>query len=216
MLHEFLSANRTELIDRCRVKAAARIAPKATAAELEHGIPMFMDQLIATLRMEQTRPHVDAPARLPGAAPPQTTKIGAAAMRHGKELLKQGVTIDAVVHNYGDLCQEVTGLARETGAPIEIEEFRTLNRCLDDAIAGAVTEFSQMHDSALADKSVSVERGLLHELEVHVRAAAGAMAAIKVGNVGVKGATGAMLELSVLSMRRLIVDAKKTAGSTQH
>ncbi len=54
MLHEFLSNNRIELIDRCRLKVAQRPAPKATDAELEHGIPLFLDQLIKTLQLEQT------------------------------------------------------------------------------------------------------------------------------------------------------------------
>jgi hypothetical protein len=54
MMHEFLSVNRIELIDRCRSKVAQRPAPKATADELEHGIPLFLDQLIKTLRVEQT------------------------------------------------------------------------------------------------------------------------------------------------------------------
>jgi hypothetical protein len=43
--------------------------------------------------------------------------------------------VDQVVHNYGDVCQAVTGLALEQEAPILIDEFRILNRRLDDAIA---------------------------------------------------------------------------------
>ena len=54
MLHEFLTANRVELIDRCRTKVGRRSAPKATDDELTHGIPLFLDQLIKTLEVEQT------------------------------------------------------------------------------------------------------------------------------------------------------------------
>ena len=54
MLHEFLATNRIELIERCRLKVAPRLAPKATDAELAHGIPLFLDQLIKTLQVEQT------------------------------------------------------------------------------------------------------------------------------------------------------------------
>ena len=42
MLHEFLTIHRAELVERCRRKAAARFAPKATEAELAHGIPFFL------------------------------------------------------------------------------------------------------------------------------------------------------------------------------
>jgi hypothetical protein len=54
VLHEFLASNRLELIHRCRTKVGERVAPKPTDAELEHGIPLFLDQLIKTLQMEQT------------------------------------------------------------------------------------------------------------------------------------------------------------------
>ncbi len=51
MLHDFLTAQRAELIERCRLKVAGRRAPQATDVELEHGIPLFIDQLIKTLRV---------------------------------------------------------------------------------------------------------------------------------------------------------------------
>jgi hypothetical protein len=51
MMHEFLSAHRDRLIGLCEAKVAERAAPKATAHELEHGIPKFLDQLIKTLRI---------------------------------------------------------------------------------------------------------------------------------------------------------------------
>jgi len=52
MLHEFLSANREELISRCRVKVAQRHVPGAIGRELEYGIPIFLTQLTEVLRQE--------------------------------------------------------------------------------------------------------------------------------------------------------------------
>jgi hypothetical protein len=54
MLHEFLTSKRTVLIDRCRVMVGSRSNPKATEDELVHGIPTFIDQLIETLKVEQS------------------------------------------------------------------------------------------------------------------------------------------------------------------
>ena len=48
-----------------------------------------------------------------------------------------------VVHDYGDLCQTITELAVETNAPISTDDFRMLNQCLDEAIAGAVTMYAR-------------------------------------------------------------------------
>ena len=72
---------------------------------------------------------------------------------HGRELLDGGYTIDQVVHDYGDLCQAITDLAFERNWPIQVDEFRTLNRCLDNGIADAVTEFTAQRDAAVAARS---------------------------------------------------------------
>lgn len=44
MLHEFLTANRTALITRCRTKVAKRFAPSETPRALDHGVPLFLQQ----------------------------------------------------------------------------------------------------------------------------------------------------------------------------
>ncbi len=154
MMHDILAANRIGLIGRYRNKVAARTAPRATAAKLEHGIPLFLDQLIKTLRVEHTSHPlrsrtVSGPS---GRAHAATSEIGEAALLHGRELLKHDFTVEQVVHDYGDLCQAITDLAVETHLHISTEEFRTLNRCPDNAIAGAVTEFNHQRDRVIADQ----------------------------------------------------------------
>jgi hypothetical protein len=52
MLHEFLTVNHDELVARCVAKVAMRPIPPPTSAELTHGIPLFLGQITATLRME--------------------------------------------------------------------------------------------------------------------------------------------------------------------
>lgn len=53
MLQDFLSLNRDMLIARCQSKVAARRAPRADEQELWYGIPLFLDQLVNALRLEQ-------------------------------------------------------------------------------------------------------------------------------------------------------------------
>ena len=127
MLDEFIVVNRDEIIRRCRAKVAARSVPPPTEAELDHGVPVFLDQLRDALRFGQTT----------------SPEISRSAIRHGHDLLRQGFTVPQVVHDYGDICQALTELAVELNAPISTTDFRTLNRCLDDAIAGAVTEYGR-------------------------------------------------------------------------
>ena len=56
MLHEFIQKNKDNLIDRCRAKVAERPSPPVTAAELEYGVPLILEQLIDALRLEGLLP----------------------------------------------------------------------------------------------------------------------------------------------------------------
>ena len=216
MLHEFLTAHRLELIERCRARSSVRQTPLKARAELESGIPLFIDQLVATLRAEQVG-GPEIPASAPRYSP---VAMGATAQRHGRSLLRQGFTIDQVVHDYGDLCQEVTGMAMERDAAISIDEFRVLNRCLDEGIAQAVTEFSYLHDSQIADSgahALNERLGFLaHELRNHLNTATLAVLAMKGGGVGLSGATAAVLDRSLVGMRilvdRSLADVRLAAG----
>jgi len=53
MLSEFLTTHRETIIAKSRAKVASRAAPRATPIELKTGVPLFLDQLIATLRIER-------------------------------------------------------------------------------------------------------------------------------------------------------------------
>src|SRR3984893_16673385 len=134
MLHEFLTSNRTVLIDRCRVMVGSRSAPKATEYELVHGIPTFLDQLIETLKLEQALEPQGRTLSVRNARGEVASDVGMTAALHGRDLFFQGFTIEQVVRDYGDVCQAITNLAVEIGAPISVDEFRTFNRCLDNAI----------------------------------------------------------------------------------
>lgn len=221
MLHEFLQTNRDALIERCRLQVAKRVAPKVTDAELTHGIPAFLDQLIKTLLVEQTSdPLRSLKVSGPAGGGPAMSEIGTTAALHGRELSLRGFTVEQVVHDYGDLCQAITDLAFEHHAPIEIDEFRTLNRCLDNGIADAVSEYAFQRNSVVENtgvKALNERLGFLaHELRNHLHVATLAVTAIKAGNVGMTGATGAVLDRSLIGMRSLIdrslADVRVAAG----
>ena len=193
MLQEFIELHRDELITRCRAKVATRSVPPPTNGRIDHGVPLFLDQLVAALRIGGAQ---------------STTEIAKSAVLHGRDLLRQGLTVSQVVHDYGDVCQSVTDLAMELNAPISTDDFRTLNRCLDDAIAGAVTEFGRGRNQSGIDGEAA--RGserlgfLAHELRNLTNTALLAFEALKTGSVGVAGNTGTVLHRSLLATRALI------------
>ncbi len=212
MMHEFLSHNRETLIERCRAKVAQRPARAATEQQLQNGVPMFLEQLIRTLRVEQTSEPMDSrKISGPSGGGASLSEIGESAAQHGRQLLELGFSVDQVVHDYGDLCQAITDLAFERDAPFQIDEFRTLNRCLDNAIADAVTEFSYQRDFVVASQQaleINERLGFFaHELRNFLGTATLAFTAAKMGNLNMTGATGAVLERSLSGMRDLINDS---------
>ena len=203
MLHEFLTANRKELITRCREKAAKRYEPIGIPTAVDHGVPLFMQQLVETLRREQLTPIRETAEPEPT---PARTEIGRAAALHGAELLRLGFSVDQVVHDYGDVCQTVTSMAVEQNAPISTDEFRTLNRCLDNAIADAVASFGVARQSLVNDQAETLHNRLRIFTDEHrplVEVAIQSFSAIKMGKVGVTGATGTLLDHTLGDLRNL-------------
>lgn len=225
MLHTFLANNRDELISRCKAKVAGRPARGASVLQLERGIPLFLEQLTNTLRIEQSDSPADSllVSGSPGGNAGRS-EIGEAAAQHGHELLRLGYTVDQVVHDYGDLCQAITDLAHERDAPFSVDEFRTLNRCLDNAIADAVTEFSYQRDFRIAAQHAQEENerigSFAHELRNFLHTATLAFAAAKAGGLPLSGATGAVLERSLAGLGKLvdqsIEDARVPADRSAH
>lgn len=203
MLHEFIAVNRDEIITRCRAKVSTRSIPPPTDAEIDHGVPVFLDQLMEALRLGQ----ITSP------------EIGKSAIKHGHDLLRQGFTVSQVVHDYGDVCQAITELAVELNAPISTEDFRTLNRCLDDAIAGAVTEYGRERNQAGIDGESA--RGcerlgfFAHELRNLMNTSLMAFEVLKTGNVGVVGSTGTVLHRSLLASHALVTRSLAEVRLTQ-
>jgi signal transduction histidine kinase len=210
MLHEFLTANRSELLARCAARVDQRHTPKLSDAELQHGMPLFLDQLIETLQAEERAPE-PMPHRKNSIVSDKGragSEMGVSATRHGRELMQRGLTVDQVVRDYGDVCQEITGLAMERGVPIQVGEFRTLNLCLDNGIADAVTEYTYQRDAFMARgeaEALNERLGFLaHELRNLIQRATLAITVIKTGRVGLAGATGGILDRTLVAMSNLV------------
>ena len=95
----------------------------------------------------------------------------------------------------------------ERGAQISVDEFRTFNRCLDNAIAGAVTEFARITPASNDDSRETLGTRLgpqAQELRNLLKTAILAVTAMKAGSVGTSGATAAVLEQSLMAMHDLI------------
>ena len=208
MLTEFLTSNRDELISRCRQKVVNRFAPSGAPPASEFGAPQLLTQIAEMLRREQHTESREVESSQPAPAP---TEIGRAAALHGTELARLGYSIDQVVHDYGDVCQAVTELAADQQAPISVDEFRTFNRCLDNAIADAATSFGGALQLLVDDQALTLRLRLKKynsEQRRLIDIAIKSFFSIRSGSVGPNGATGtthlqALAELKTLTDRSL-------------
>jgi signal transduction histidine kinase len=203
MLYEFVSLYREEIVRRCRARVAARSAPPPTTAEIDHGVPLFLDQLVDALRRGRS----------------SSPEMDSSALRHGHDLHLQGFTVSQVVHDYGDVCQAITELAVETDAPISPDDFRLLNGCLDNAIAGAVSEYGRERNQSTIESDSTREHVrlgfLAHELRNLLNTALVAFDVMKTGSVGVAGSTGAVLHRNLMAARDLMTRSLAEVRLTQ-
>ncbi len=203
MLDNFLLSNRDELIGRCKAKAAIRFAPAVIPAAVQQCVPLFLEQLADTFRREcrtPVREHFDQEP------PPALSDARRIAALHGSEMLRAGFSVGQVVHGYGDVCQSVTELAVEQNALISAEEFHTFNRCLDDAIANAVTGFGQAKQTVIDDRAKTLQSRLNEYSEEQRRLvdiAIQAFSVIRTGTIGLTGATGTLLLHTMNELRAL-------------
>lgn len=192
MLHEFLTTDRDAIIARARAKLTDRPWPLVSTSELQFGVPLFLTQLSETLRVEKfDTPYSDF-------------EIKTTAMKHGAELRALGFNISQVVHDYGDICQAITEVAVERKAAVTTEEFHVLNRCLDSAIAGAVTEHARITAEQRSTGEIERSGQLAHEVRDQLNTALLAFHTLKGGAVAINGSTGAVLGRSLISLRDLV------------
>jgi len=206
-LHDFIIRYREDLIERTRAKVACRLSPRRTGHELPHVVPLFLTQLTKFLEAEAVLSATNG------------EEISVSATQHGAELLHEGFSIAQVVHGYLDLCQTVTELALELRLPIATEDFHTLNRCLDNAIASAVTEFARQHGADASGAEARRQGFLAHELRNHLQTALLAFQVVKSGQVGLTGSTIGVLERSLRGLRDLIdrsVSETRLGGGPRH
>ena len=209
-MHNFLANNRDELIARCTAKVVQRPGQVATRDQLRNAIPLFLEQLRTAVVAEEERYPGNSfePFEASGGNAQALAGTGVTAAAHGKQLLELGLSVDQIVHDYGDLCQAITELAIEQKARFSIDEYIALHRCLDSTIADTVTEFSGQRDADRArQQSVDATERLeflVHELRNSVDTATIAVSALEMGNLPMSGATGSVLKRSLAALTALI------------
>ena len=219
MLHEFLIDNKDEILALTREKTLELTGLRPTSEQLKLGLPIFYAQLINILKAKRSSisyPAIDKVGMIKAAAEADEQAIAVAAGRpdeveltktagkHGAELLRLGYALSHVVHAYGAMCQAITELATVMKKPVTTREFHDLNRCLDIAIAGAVTVFQSHRNTEVQTREIQSLGFLAHELRNALNSVSISYQMIKKGAVGHEGSTGHVLERGLKRMESLI------------
>jgi signal transduction histidine kinase len=218
-LREFLKTNEKAILASVEEKYSALAGVRTVTAAPSSGLPIFFKQLLHVLEQAPTEGlHVevdqdgmvraandgDEPAIAAAAGRPYDVAVARSAGDYGKELQQQGYTLSHVVHAYGAICQSITEMAIEKSAAITNEEFRVLNRCLDTAIAGAVTEFHAERAIDVTNRETQHLGFLAHELRNALAIVNTSLRLIKSGTVGFGGSIGQVLDRALKRQQELI------------
>ena len=192
MLEAFVTSNRATILARAQARVSARSSPLPSALEVTNGLPVFLDQLCAALRLAMSTSLVDH------------EEMQRSAANNGLDLLRLGLTVAQVVRDYGDVCQVITELAIERSARIPPGDFQILNLCLDDAIAAAVSAYAGERESTIEASGHERLGELAHELRNLLSTAVMSYDMVRAGRVSAQGSTGAVLGRSLMGLRDLI------------
>ena len=190
MLHTFITDHRDQIIDRATSLARTRDPLMRSESPTEE-ISAFLTQVATTLRQ----------GRMPSAH--HAAAINSTAGRNGANMLRDGHPIVEVVQAYGDVCQAVTALAAEWRVPISAADFCVFNRCLDDAIGHAVSEYNRITGETRAVAETQRLRVAVHELRDQLHTARLSLDSLKSGE-HVAGLAGQLLDGALMNLSALI------------
>lgn len=227
MLYEFLQKNQEEILNLTAKKSLDLAGDRPSSSELESGLPIFLEQLMDVLLLEREEHEIyksesekvrsrnkasmvkaasesDETFLTEVSGRPDEVELANTAKAHGTELLRLGYTLSHVVHAYGAICQSITEVATIKNAQISPNEFHDLNRCLDIAIAGAVTGFQLDQNSQEANREIEHLGFLAHELRNALSSVSISFQLIKKGTVAVGGSTANIIDRGLKRIEELI------------
>jgi signal transduction histidine kinase len=192
MLHEFLSAHRNKIVERC--EAIYREShPDLSSEELLDTVPEFLDEIIKAERREAGLPEATT---IPG-----ETKL---IEEHTRRRFERGFPIAALARDYGAISQAIGELALEESTYLDPASYRVLNECLDTALAQSITRYlalSVEHETQTMTEWLGF---LAHELRNALSTAVLSYSFIRSGRVGPQSRTGEVLERSFNRLESLV------------
>jgi hypothetical protein len=194
-LLEFLKANENAILARSEEKTSTLAGEHRGLKTPKSGLPIFFHQLLHVLQqMRLDEAHSDG----------CDVEVEKSAGVLGKEAQHLGYTLSHLVHAYGAICQAITEIAIEENLAITTQEFRVLNRCLDNAIAGAVTVFHAERVAGVTSRETQNLGVFVHEMRNALAVVNTSLRLIRSGTVGFAGSVGQVMDRALRRQQQLI------------
>jgi hypothetical protein len=122
---------------------------------------------------------------------------------HGSARRSSGGPIEALVGDFGALCDAICVVASDGGIDLSPTDVRTMNLFVDGNIAAALEAYAC--DEGDGDDSPDID--LVLAVGNAVSVARAAFDALRSGRVGINSRTGVMLERSLARLERIVSDS---------
>lgn len=203
MLYDFLVQNQKEILSKTMKKTLNLEALSPDSDLLKRSLPIFYNQLKSSLLLQkESTPSTAAKDEITRYE--QENLVKKEAEIHGAELMRLGYTLPHVVYTYGTLCQSINELAEAQNVSFTKEEFQNLNRCLDIAIAAAITGHELSRSARDTHREIERLGYLAHELRNALSSVNISLQLIKKGTAGFNGTTGQVLGKSLKRIEEII------------
>ena len=188
-LHEFMLQHRDELahlvLDDMRIPASD--------AEAVSGVHQLIDEMIAALQHEAGLP-VASP--LPGRS--------AAAKSLGGRRHARGYAVSKIAEDIGAISKRLGELGARQGLRFHAKEYKVFNECIDTASASALEAYGNQERERREEAELERVALVAHELRNTLAGARMSFAVLRLGEVGVRGKTGDVLDRSLRRLESLI------------
>ncbi|MEO8554426.1 MAG: ATP-binding protein, partial [Kofleriaceae bacterium] len=134
--------------------------------------------------------------------------------QNGSDHVRLGLGIGHLVSGYGDVCQVIATLAIEHETAIAVADFRTLNLCVDEAIAAAARAHGRDREQLVVQKAAVDLGQLADSLQGALSAAMTANRLLQSGTVGTRASTARVLDRSLQTLCDL-VDSSSLVGRNE-
>lgn len=147
-LAELLAAQRDVIVSRfvAEVQRKDLSPPGVSRSLLVDHIPKFLDEIIAeAMRTKGVRMSQDA------------VDTSETARRHGEQRWNLGYDLEALIREYGVLRHCIVEIAKTAHAPLSMDDFDVLAKCLSVGVAQAATEYIKYRDEQLDAQRANLE-----------------------------------------------------------